>query len=153
MTRVEDARKLHWYCELCERMHPIGEHDPGKSWPPAETAPRPPVQDNGPSGPALRCLCGISLWATRETAKPNVWARHVAHIEAFQAGIRSPEWRSAAEWNCESYREACESWKTSAPRAGDQPGGRCRSCGRPVAVRPVSPTTHVLIHVASEAPQ
>jgi hypothetical protein len=31
-----------------------------------------------------RCLCGISLWATRETAHPDAWARHIAHIEAFQ---------------------------------------------------------------------
>ena len=44
MTHVDDARKLRWYCELCERTHPIGEHDPGKSWLPAPQCSRRPAR-------------------------------------------------------------------------------------------------------------
>jgi hypothetical protein len=32
-----------------------------------------------------RCHCGLSLFATAETASRWAWARHLAHIEAFQA--------------------------------------------------------------------
>ncbi len=41
------------------------------------------------------CLCGISLWATSETAHPAAWARHLAHIAAFQAGKPSAEGQRA----------------------------------------------------------
>jgi hypothetical protein len=34
-----------------------------------------------------RCLCGISLWATQATSRPDVWARHAAHMRAYELGL------------------------------------------------------------------
>jgi hypothetical protein len=81
MSYIEAARKLPWWCELCERMHPIGKHtEPGVSWPPSPPAPpRPP-----PDPDYYRCSCGLHLFATEKTTSPAIWARHVAHIRAFQ---------------------------------------------------------------------
>lgn len=59
-----------------------GEHDPGASYPPAITADLLPAGQ--PDSSALYCLCGLSLWATAKTARPNAWARHVAHMAAFR---------------------------------------------------------------------
>jgi hypothetical protein len=83
MTHIDDPLKLLWWCELCERRHPIGEHDPGKSWPPAThtPAPRETSQDDPDR---LRCFCGLHLFATENTTSPAAWARHVAHIREFQ---------------------------------------------------------------------
>jgi hypothetical protein len=90
MTFIEDACKLPWWCELCAQsdipcpsMHPIGEHAPGLSWPPlmvqAPAARRPDDFD------IYRCLCGLHLFATEANTSPAVWARHLAHMAAFQA--------------------------------------------------------------------
>jgi hypothetical protein len=40
--RIAEALKQRWYCDLCDRMHLIGEHaEPGAAWPPAPAqAPR-----------------------------------------------------------------------------------------------------------------
>jgi hypothetical protein len=103
MTQIEAARKQAWWCELCERMHPIGEHDRGKSWPvqtgliatDAQTTyrcwcGRPLLVQTGRCnrGHDLRdilyCSCGLHLFSTEKTVSPAAWARHVAHIRAFQ---------------------------------------------------------------------
>ncbi len=81
MTHIEHALNLSWWCELCERMHPIGEHDPGKRWPPATAAPAPRAHADPDY---RRCFCGLHLFDTEQTTSPAAWARHVAHIREFQ---------------------------------------------------------------------
>ena len=40
------------------------------------------------------CLCGLSLWATEHTTHPALWARHLAHIRAYQNGATPPGTRN-----------------------------------------------------------
>lgn len=46
MSYLEQARAMRWWCPVCEHMHVIGAHDPGKNWPPEQ--PAPPQQPGGP---------------------------------------------------------------------------------------------------------
>jgi hypothetical protein len=70
MSHVEVARQFSWWCELCEKMHPIGEHTkPDLSWPPAPAQPLRPVGRD--SDDIYRCDCGFHLFAdASKTTKP-----------------------------------------------------------------------------------
>jgi len=82
MSHVEAARQFSWWCELCEKMHPIGEHTkPDLSWPPAPAQPLRPVGRD--SDDIYRCDCGFHLFA--DASKDNeAAARHRAHTAAFR---------------------------------------------------------------------
>jgi hypothetical protein len=83
MDYIKEALKQRWYCELCERMHPIGAHtDPTATWPPGPAQPpRPPLDRD--SEDVYRCHCGFHLFA--DPFKNNERAaRHRAHVAEFQ---------------------------------------------------------------------
>jgi hypothetical protein len=133
MTHIDDALQLSWWCELCERMHPIGEHDPGKSWPPAAAMPAPretPQDDPG----RLRCFCGLHLFATEKRCRSAKWARHVAHIRAFQqetqrvigAARRKHADRDPMTGPCARCRKPCR-------RYGPDGAPLCEECQSPLS--------------------
>ena len=129
MSHIDEARKLSWWCELCERTHPIGKHtEPGVAWPPLPAGPPRPARTNDDD--IYRCSCGLRLFSTEKTTSPAAWARHVAHIRAFQQetqrlisdairihGAR----RSPAAGPCARCQKPCQ-------RYGPDGGPLCEQC-------------------------
>jgi hypothetical protein len=101
VSYVDEALKLPWYCELCERMHIVGAHDEGVSWPIRLVTDMPPSRwcwcgRRLPLiGPICHdpydiymCSCGLHLFASKDRVSPGMWAWHLNHIAAFQAAVQ-----------------------------------------------------------------
>jgi hypothetical protein len=73
-----------------------------------------------------RCLCGLNLWKTEQTANPAAWARHIAHIEAFQQGRNEPVlWTAAVAWQTQG---PCARCGKDCERYGEHGGPLCADC-------------------------